>query len=367
MYYHIQEFFRIQPKGILYVGIFAEPSPYDGSEVETLQEFTNGEIKQASVYLPGETYASSHITSTQAIADILVGKNMDIQLFLHADMYGGSASSLSNASALNSRAITPVLGEEGNYLVAAYDPDKNYKVGDKCTLWGRVYKSKEEGTGYDPITSTNWTYIYENLREKNGFSISSIGNALGTTALANVHECIGWVGKFNQAEGDTLDEVGLATGEKWKDLSDSLKDELADKHYLFLTKEVGSTGTFYSDSRTAIEASNDYCTIENNRVWNKAKRLVRQYTLDYLKSPLRVNADGTLDALTIANIQGAAVNGLNNMQNKPADLAEVSAFSVTIDPTQNVLSTSRIDTAIKIVPVGVGRELVNTIGFALKV
>jgi hypothetical protein len=42
---------------------------------------------------------------------------------------------------------------------------------------------------------------------------------------------------------------------------------------------------------------------------------------------------------------------------------EASAVSVTIDPNQNVASTSRVVIAVDIVPVGVARNIVVNIGF----
>jgi hypothetical protein len=45
-YYHISEFFRVQPKGVLYVGFFAVPGTYDFTEISQVQNFANGTIRQ---------------------------------------------------------------------------------------------------------------------------------------------------------------------------------------------------------------------------------------------------------------------------------------------------------------------------------
>ena len=44
---------------------------------------------------------------------------------------------------------------------------------------------------------------------------------------------------------------------------------------------------------------------------------------------------------------------------------EVSSFQTLIDPEQDVLSTSKLAITIKIVPVGVARNIVVNIGFAV--
>ena len=46
---------------------------------------------------------------------------------------------------------------------------------------------------------------------------------------------------------------------------------------------------------------------------------------------------------------------------------ELSGFSVTIDPNQDVLSSSEIKISIKIVPKGIARNILVTMGFALQI
>ena len=41
LHYHISEFFREQPKGVVWVGIFAQAS-YTGAEAKTIQDFASG-------------------------------------------------------------------------------------------------------------------------------------------------------------------------------------------------------------------------------------------------------------------------------------------------------------------------------------
>lgn len=46
---------------------------------------------------------------------------------------------------------------------------------------------------------------------------------------------------------------------------------------------------------------------------------------------------------------------------------ELSAFSVTINPAQNVLSTSTLYISVSIVPKGVARNIVVNVGFTLSI
>jgi hypothetical protein len=45
---------------------------------------------------------------------------------------------------------------------------------------------------------------------------------------------------------------------------------------------------------------------------------------------------------------------------------ELSGYKVTIDPDQNVLSTSAISVTVQLVPVGVARVITVTVGFVTK-
>jgi hypothetical protein len=46
-----------------------------------------------------------------------------------------------------------------------------------------------------------------------------------------------------------------------------------------------------------------------------------------------------------------------------ARAGEISALGVTIDPTQNVLSTGNVVIAVQIVPDGTAREIIIPIGY----
>jgi hypothetical protein len=85
--------------------------------------------------------------------------------------------------------------------------------------------------------------------------------------------------------------------------------------------------------------------------------------LDNLNAPLTVDSDGKLSESTIAVFKNDAIRGLESMQRDE----EISAFDVLIDPSQNVLSTSKIILTVKIVPRGVARQIEVNIGFSLNI
>lgn len=362
IHHNIAEYFREQPKGVLWTGIYAQGT-FDATELPLIQNFSNGEIRQCGIYLSHEVFASSQLTTIQGELDTLEAEHKPLSVLLHSDLSSATLSTLADLTTLSNERVSMLIGEEGDYHQPAYDNDKAYLSGEKVTFQGKAYISKAATTGNSPWDGTNWTELRENLQAISGFSIGTMGTTLGDVSFAGVNENIGWVAKFNVVSGTGLDEVAFATTDLWKDISTSLKDTLNDFHYIFLRKIQGISGTFNSDSFTAIIATSDFATIENVRTMDKAVRNIRTNMLPNLNSPLFVNEDGTLREDTLSLFTNDSDRALADMQTA----GEISARQVTIDSSQNVLSTSKIVIGVVIVPVGVARQIEFNIGFAVKI
>lgn len=317
LWYHIDRFFKAQPKGELFIGLF-DNAAIDYSVVETVQAFANGRIRQIGVF--DETaFATATLTTLQASATALEAIDQPLSI-LYAGDYTGVAdlSTLSDLRTLSNKNVSAVLGEDGNAAGAAL-----------------------------AVSSTK--------------SVTALGTALGMVSLSNVHENIGWVAKFNVVDGAEFDVPAFANGSLVKDASAGLVSGIAAKGYIILTKYVGSSGTYFNDSSTAIALTSDFAYIENNRVIDKAVRGVRTFMLPNLNSPILVNGAGQLPEATIAVFKNDADRALEQMLID----GEVSSFQTDIDPTQDVLASSKVEISIKIVPVGVARTIEVKIGFTV--
>ena len=200
-----------------------------------------------------------------------------------------------------------------------------------------------------------------NLYASAGKSVTTLGATLGAVALASVSENIGWVEKFDMSNGVELEGIAFANGLKFTDatVTTTLLDAIDLKRYIFLRKFPNKNGSFFNDSHTAVSQSSDYAYIENNRVIDKAIRGVYNSLLPSLNSPLSLKEDGTLANFTVAYLEGQAVINTDQMVRD----SEASAIGVTIDPVQDVATTSKIVVAISIVPIGVARNIIVNIGF----
>lgn len=320
IHYHISEFFRVQPKGVLYVGIFDVPVAFDGLECTELQVYANGEIRQIGVYQTFEAFATTQIQALQSVYDDNYTLHRPFEILYGADIVGTALVDLPDLSLLDSDNVSLCIAQDG------------------------------VGVGLELFTAF-------------GVSITAIGAMLGTVSLSRVHEDIGWVGKFNLDDGTTLDTLAFANGDLYNSTADSLLTTLDDYHYNFLRKLVGTTGSFWNYGWTATISTSDYCTIENNRTIDKAIRNIRTNLLPSLNSPLYVNPDGTLTNATIGYFQGLAQNATDDMQRN----GELSASKIIIDPLQDVLSTSELVLTVQLVPVGVAKQIVVNIGFTVNI
>lgn len=318
-HYHIAEFFRMQPKGFLWVGMFAVPGSYTFAEIQTMQNLASGDIRQMGVFVDSTAFTTAQTTAIQAVCNDLDTEKMPLSVVYAANIVSvTNISTITDLATLSNNKVSVVIGQDAGGLGA------------------KLYAST-------------------------GKSVTCLGATLGTIALANVHEDIAWVGKFNVSNGTELESIAFANGQKFTDsaITSTLLDAVDLKRYIFLRKFPNKAGSFFNDDHTAIAVSSDYAYIDNNRVIDKAIRGVYSSLIDSLNSPLLLQSDGKLANSTVVYLEGQAKVNTDQMVRD----GEASAVGVTINPNQNVASTSTVTVTINIVPIGVARNIVVNIGF----
>jgi len=321
MSYHIGEYFRIQPKGKLYVGVYATADATTFASVTLMQNFAQGEIKQMGIYQKTTAFATSQTTTLQAILNALETNKKPISSVVYQAEISGTSNltTLANTKLLSNKNVSVAIGQDGDNL------------------------------GFTLFKAT-------------GKSIGCMGTELGAIALAKVNESIAWVAKFNVAAAE-YDVLAFANGTVYTTLSDGSIVNLEAFGYNFLKKRIGVLGSYFTRPNTCIAETSDYTYIYNNRVIDKAIRSLNTFLTPSLASPLVVNTDGTLSEDTIGFFNSLCDRALEVMQRD----FELSAFSVTIDPSQDVLTDNELTIAVKLVPVGVADTITVNIGFALSI
>lgn len=326
-HYHISEYFRLQPNGNLWV-YFAEISgnAYNFAELGYMQGLAQGKVRQVGVYI-ANTGANvvSDITAVaggiQAQCNTLESLHQPMSVVAALDMYDTNATSLVDLGTMDYRSVSITIGQDGRNL------------------------------GNQLFYSAN-------------YSITNMGAVLGAISLAAVNESIAWVSKFNMTNGIELSTPALANGDIIDMVGNAnLLSQLNLYRYLFLRTFVGISGTFINDNPCAITESSDYAYINDNRVIDKAHRLLYAGVLPFLNGTIRLNADGTLTLVTISYVQGLAQNALDAM----VRAGEISAYQILIDPAQDVLTTSMLYITANIVPTGVARHITINLGFVTSI
>ena len=323
-WYHVSEFFRLQPKGVLYIAYYAT---YSASNVSLVRDYANGTIRQIGVNHDFSTaFATSIVSALQVIADESQTLYKPLSIVYNPEISGtATLSALVDLTGLASKNVSVSIGQDGIAF--------GYK------LWKATAKS-----------------------------IGSLGAVLGAVAASSVSESIAWVGKFNMSNGIELDTLmfginASGTNVFYNTVADSELTSLNNYGYVFLRKLIGITGTYNTPPTTATLNSSDYHFIYSNRTIDKATRGVRASLLPLLSSPIKLNSNGTLTNTTIEYFISQANINLDFMVRNQ----ELSDFSVSIDPAQNVLSTNDIIVAVQLLPIGVADFITVNIGFTTSI
>lgn len=310
LHYHLSECFRVNPAIVLYVGLFLTPvSTYTFTEISTLQSYAEGKLRQVAVWAYEKDLSSTELTALQGIATTHDGLFTPLQIIYCPRIANISGLSTSLVSA-GLRNVSVVIGQDGGGVGAAL-----YAHADNTVLL---------------------------------YSVSLAGLAIGHMSLAKVHESISWVEKF--PSGISL--PAFADGTLVKNCSAGVLAALDAKQFLFLVYQGDFSGSFWNDSYTLEVNTSDYLYIEANRSMDKAVRGIRTYLVPKLSGPIYLQDDGTLNPDDVAFLETLAGKQLEDM----GKAKELSGYQVTINPAQNVLSTSEIEFVIEKIGVGVMRK-----------
>lgn len=315
LHYQIKEYFRIAGATELYAINYSDASFSN----DALFNLTEGKLRQI-YYASTATYATlaAHVGAMKTMTDFFEGKFAPLVVVTDVkDEVKAVDATVPDLRGLNAETVVVLNSGDGS------------------------------GEGKQLATSLGIKYV------------PAAGAVLGCLARAQVHQNIGWVDKFNLAQGSELQKSVLSDGNATP--TDTVLNDLDAKGYMFLRRHIGIGGMYINDTYTATSAVSDLYSLENNRTLQKAKRVIRQVLLPDLNSPLTVDSKGRLAPDTVKYFENKTSRPLTLMQNA----GEVSEYSVSIDPEQDVLVTSKLVIRVRIVPRGVARQIEVNIGFAV--
>lgn len=318
-WYHISEFYRINPDGELWVGIY--PADYTYAPITDMLGKANGEIRQLGIYTSARAFTSGDATLIEALVDATDALGYPCSVLLAQNFFAIVAvtgwNTIFDVTTLAARKVSFIIGQDGT------------------------------GAGKTLFTAK-------------GYSITALGACLGAVSKSTVSQSIGNPALFNVSNGTELEVPALANGDLITALTTTALGNLKDKGYSFVRKYVPQiTGSYFERQHTSVPAAtNSFAYLEFNRAVDKAIRLTRTNLTPQINGQLFINANGTLRNDTIGYFQDLAQTGLDQM----IAASEISAGKATIDPTQNVLTSNTLTIALQIIPVGIAEQIVVNVG-----
>jgi len=323
-YYQIQQYFRMNPSGDLF--IMAVSKKADDSALgayedvvalaKDMQVEAEGAIRQMAVIYSDVTadLAFTGTASAISVAQTQAGEAYALYMPFEILLEGKGFK----ADAIGTMPNLKDSGAENVSVVVAMDPEKG--------------------------------------AEANYVNTAAVGVALGAVSGAKVSENIAWVEKFNLA-GEGFAKAGFVGAKKLATTGDL--STLNDMRYVFAKKHVGFPGVYFNDSHTATAGTSDFAYVENNRTINKATRLLRTALVTKIASPVLISNTGELPLVVSKDFETLCRVALEGMVSN----GEVSQFDVYVDPKQNILATSELRIKAEIIPVGTARRIMVDLGF----
>lgn len=122
----------------------------------------------------------------------------------------------------------------------------------------------------------------------------------------------------------------------------------------------GQAGFYVTRGRLKTAPTSDYQRVQNRRVIDKACRITRTAALRFLNSPIRVDDAGLIAEPEAQRIEGFISGALEGQLISPGNATRAR---VVVKRDSNILSTSRLDIEVRIVPFGYAEEITVEIGF----
>ncbi len=142
-----------------------------------------------------------------------------------------------------------------------------------------------------------------------------------------------------------------------------------DKGYITIRSFTGRVGYFFSDDPTCAKVSDDYSQLTARRTVDKAYRIAYDTLLDELLDELPVLSDGTLQPSVVkaweSKVEKAISLQMTANKELSADPNDANDRGVKcfINPSQNVVSTSRVAATVSVRPFGYSRYIDVELGF----
>ena len=146
-------------------------------------------------------------------------------------------------------------------------------------------------------------------------------------------------------------------------------DGIDEKGFITFRTFVGKAGYFIADDHLATSASDDYNSISNRRVIDKAYRVAYTTLIEDLNDEVPISSDGGLSPAWCASVEADVENDIiaqmtanGNLGNDPAD-ANDTGVDCAIDRDQQILASGKFVAGLRVKPNGYAKYIDVNLGF----
>ena len=182
---------------------------------------------------------------------------------------------------------------------------------------------------------------------------AAVGVAIGRASSVPVMRNLGRV-----KDGAMIVNAWLTDGTPAAE-KETLWPLLHENGFVFLRSYQGKNGFYFNDDPMMAPASDDYAALAMGRVIDKAIVIAYTTYVDELLDNVEIDQEGKLAASACKYFESRINNAVNTLM-----AGEISGFESFVNPSQNVLSTSKLTVACAITPLGTLRQIVVELGFS---
>lgn len=346
--YHINEFFRINPNGTLWVMLVAQTITM-ANMVNVANNYLFKLINDSGKTIRGAGVVRNPATGytptlsggfdndvliavplAQALTDQFALQNVYIdQIIIEGRQINGAIASISNLRNLASPNVSVVGAQDKD--VAALDAlfANTAAVG---TLLGSIgVRRTEEDWG--SLNSENNPSLGKATMPINDLGLGFFKNtALSSGVLVSTL---------------TPNEVAL----------------LRTNAIIFADNYPDSTDIFFSGSHACTVLTSDYAFGVNTRVWNKGARIATKKIIPKFNSKVETDDAGNIATTTASEWQADINNSADGLGSMVTGRNCLKS-AVYINPAQNIYSTSTLDVSMTIKPYGYARDITGKLSFS---
>lgn len=227
------------------------------------------------------------------------------------------------------------------------------------------------------IEGYGFTGDAQTLKPLTTMEYNRVGIVIGDTMPNSPNACMGIVAgrtaispvqrKISRVKDGALTPLVIYIGDLPAELADV--ETIHEKGYITFTTFVGRTGYFVADDNLATRIEDDYRSLTNRRVIDKAYRIAYNALLTTLNDEVPIATDGNLSpawcAALKSDVEQAIISNMTangNLGNDPGDPND-TGVTCNIDYKQQILATSSLAVGLRVKPNGYAKYIDVELGF----